>query len=166
MKNIIAIFAVALVTVTFTGCKTTEANYRAAYEKAKTKGESTIVDKEVYDQIAKEEAPSDMNVGGVTFPARRLPVTPVDIDDLKPGTILQFNVAVGRFRQTFNAKSLARRLRENGYPDAFVAKDREGAYYVIATSKASAQEASDALSHIITLKNLGILNPFPYMIVR
>lgn len=162
MKKYSYILLLALV---LGGCKTTEANYKAAYEKAKSKGESTAIDKEVYDRIRNEEGPSVMTFGNVTFPAKGVRLSVVELPEMKTGVIDRFSVCNGRFRQTFNAKSMARRLQENGFPDAFVAKDREGAYYVICASVSNPEEAKQLLDSAIEKGN-GAVAPFPYIIVK
>lgn len=161
-RNILMVAACAA--ILFTACKTTEANYRSAYEKAKTKGESTAVDKEVYDRIRDEEGPAIMMFDGIGLPSRGLYLSPVELDSIT-GSIGKFNIATGRFKQTFNAKSMARRLRDNSYTNAFVAKDREGYYYVIAATADSASEASEILNSV-KKKGNGSVAPFPYIIIK
>lgn len=139
--------------LSLTGCKTTEANYRSAYEKAKSKGESSAVDKEVYENITREDQPTVMTFDNVSFPAKGIYMVGVDIPGLTPSVFEKFNVVAAKFKQLFNAKSMAKRLRENGFVNAFVAKDRDDTYYVVAATCRDATEASEKL---ISLKGTGI----------
>lgn len=157
------ILAVVLALTAFTGCKTTEANYRAAYDKAKTKGESEAVDREVYNLIAKEELPDTLTYGNVKLPVKRLLIFDGGIPDQEKATINRFNVVTAKFRQTFNARSMAARLKENGFKNAFVARDRENNYYVVAASVNEAEEAEKILSDLRT-KQVGAVAPFPYIV--
>ena len=163
MRGII-VLTIFLLTLVLTGCKTSEANYRAAYEKAKTRGESEAVDREVYDKIAQEQGPSPMTFGSVTIPGKKMYMSVMPTEDVAPGTVRSFSVVAARFKQLFNARSVAKRLKEMGFNDAFITKDREDYYYAVASSVGSALEALDVMNR---LKESGLAMPetFPYVIV-
>lgn len=164
MKKMLLFTAVAAA-VMMAGCKTTEANYRAAYEKAKAKGQSTAVDAEVYEQIAKEEGPATLTFGEVSFPGRGQWLLAVDLSDVPAGKVKKFSVVNGKFRQQFNARSMTKRLREAGFDSAFVARDRETNYYSVAASVDNATEAAVILDSL-KIKGKGAIAPFPYIIVK
>lgn len=165
MKPLRLLLSICAGAILLTGCKTTEANYRAAYEKAKQQGESTAVDREVYENIAREQGPVLATVDGVELPVRSLPLQPVVLDNIDGGKLQRFNVVTARFRQTFNAKSMARKLREAGFENAFVAKDRDDAYYVVAATASTAAEAHQLLDKIKSV-SIGAVAPFPFVILK
>lgn len=116
--------------VVLTGCRTSEANYRAAYEQAVAgREEESGIDRTVYDRIRQEAVVSNRVVeGGDTVAVRRERIKPVDTDG---GVSLQdAYVVVAQFKQLFNARSLCRRLKDSGYPDAVLLSTREPLYYV------------------------------------
>lgn len=155
----------AMIMLALTGCKTSEANYRAAYEKAKNKGQSEAVDPEVYQKIAQEEGPATLTVGGISFPGRAMYLSSVPVENVPNGKIDKYSVTTAKFKQTFNARMMAKRLAENGFADAFVTRDRDDNYYVIAMSTDNLDEALQALDKLKGLQ-VGANAPFPYVIVR
>jgi len=113
----------------FTGCRTSEANYRAAYEQAVAgrKDESGI-DSTVYDRIRREAVTVSRVYDGDTVNIRRERVKlvePADGDRLQEAYVI-----VAQFKQLFNARSLCKRLKENGYPEATLLSTREPLYYI------------------------------------
>lgn len=165
MKHFIAIAVGTACLALLAGCKTTEANYRAAYEKAKQQGQSTAVEQEVYDNIAREQGPATSTVDGVQLPLFSTPLQPVELADIKPGTLDKFNIVTARFRQTFNAKSMARRLHQAGFTNAFVAKDRDDGYFVVACTAATARQAAEELNKL-KATHTGAVAPFPYVVMK
>ena len=164
MKHLITL--AVIIGFMLSSCKTTEANYKKAYEMAKTKGESEAVDPEVYAQIYREAAPDTIVVDNVSFPGKSLYLRPVAAQGLEAGTVGKYNVAAATFKQLFNAKDMALRLRRDGYDHAFVAVDRDENYYVIAFSTLSASDAGEVLHRLNLAEHIAISNPFPYIIIR
>lgn len=158
-------FLTAILVLALSGCKTSEANYRAAYEKAKNKGQSEAVDPSVYEKIAQEEAPATLVFGDITFPGRDMYLTTVAENNVPTGKIEKFSVVTGRFKQTFNARMMAKRLEDNGFEQPFVARDRENYYYVVAGSYDTAGDAAATLGRLLGLQ-VGAVHPFPYVIVH
>lgn len=145
-------------------CKTSEANYRAAYEKAKDKGRSDAVEAEVYQQIEREQQPSELTFGSVSFPARYMNLTTADINKENIGKVEKFSVVMASFRQAFNASSMAARLRDMGFEKAFVAIDRDGSYFVVAVSTSESETAAQSLTRALGMPT-GARAPFPYVAV-
>lgn len=132
MKKILIIIAV-IAMVGFSSCRTNEANYKAAYEKAKEKQMDTGDDLTTQG-LKNELLPKDMVLGSVALPVRTeaLGVTKEgggDADDLK-----LYNVVAASFRQRFNAVSMTQRLGLLGYEHPFVVHNRSGQYYVVVGS--------------------------------
>lgn len=146
MKKLLIIMAAALM---LAACKTTEANYRAAYEK-------TIAGRQGRDSL--ENTIYGANRRGM---GTRLAIAGADSADVKTqrvrvteggGGVTEwlhpYNVAVGQMKQSFNALSLRERLADAGYPRAFVVETSEPFYYIIVESydtEAKAVHAAAAL---------------------
>ncbi len=159
MKHLLlAILALGLLA----GCKTTEANYRSAYDRAVAGRDSamafeqTIYGKHRRNVITREVVAST----GDTVTMRAMMVVPAkgyeDVE-LKP-----YNVVVGEFKQLFNASSMCTRLRQGGYAGAFVVKNKEPYHYVILSTHNSAEEAVKALKSIKKLP-VATKEPCPYV---
>ncbi len=98
MKKIISIVGI-LTALTFTACKTTEANYRAAYEIAKEK-QLDGGDETVSEGLRNELQPKPQKIGNDTLPVRMFPVGYTKDGGLESNAGLKrYNVAVARFRQ-------------------------------------------------------------------
>ena len=130
MKKLLYIM---VMTAALTGCRTTEANYRAAYEKAKNhRNEWNGIDGTVYDAIRREAAPARMTIDGVSIPAKTVRVKAEDTrETVKKGG--RYLIAA-QFKQIFNARSMRDRLKTMGWPDATILSTAEPLYYVAASA--------------------------------
>lgn len=162
MKKLILI--IALVAVILPACKTTEANYRAAYEIAKQK-EKAGIDSTVYAKIRQEARPHQVVVGGDTIAMKAEYVTLVPDMDQNSDLFLQYNVVTGQFKQLFTAKDMRKRLINNGFADAIVIQTREPLYYVVAVSVATPAEAAEALKKVRE-SSFPTRDPFPWILKR
>lgn len=169
MKRIIAKIALATAVVAgsmmLTGCKTTEANYRAAYELAKNKGTSDAVDADVYQAIEKESQPQTQIVGGDSIGMRREYLAVAKGDKIPDGKIMKYNVAVGQFKQIFNARMMCQRLIGMGYAEACVLKTREQEYVVIAAATDDREALTGLFEKVKGEKGLALRAPFPYVVI-
>ena len=164
MKKIISIVGI-LTALTFTACKTTEANYRAAYEIAKEK-QLDGGDETVSEGLRNELQPKPQKIGNDTLPVRMFPVGYTKDGGLESNAGLKrYNVAVARFRQLFNAKSMRERLINEGFPDAIVVHDREMTYYVIAGSTSDPNEVKPVYNRVKDATGFKCTEPFPYVII-
>ncbi|MBD5267914.1 MAG: hypothetical protein HDS41_07070 [Bacteroides sp.] len=146
------------------GCKTTEANYRAAYEVAKEKSaDKSPVDGTVYDQMRREAIDSRLIVSGDSLPMLTVQVATVP-EYSTPESVKQYSVVVNQFKQVFNAKSQVARLRESGYPGALLVVTAEPLYYVVAESVATPDEAAAAFKKVMEDKNIVKKSPFPWIL--
>ena len=160
----IAMIIVAAFAVTITSCKTTEANYRAAYEAAKQKtAESRGIEGTIYEKIRNEAIDSRLIVEGDSIPMMTVNVK-IAASTTTPDIVKRYSVVVNQFKQIFNAKSQMSRLRENGYPDAFVLETAEPLYYVVATTTDDGQEAKKAYTNIRKDKLVVLRQPFPWIL--
>lgn len=153
---------IIFLSVIFTSCKTTEANYRKAYEAAKEKqfdgGDSTVT-----ENLKNNSLPKDLIIKGVTLPIRTEPLGMTKDGGATKETFKVYNVAVASFKQLFNAQSMRKRLTELGY-SSFLLHNRDLTYYVIAGSTQSPQEALDILNKIKQEKSIVTRTPFPYVL--
>ena len=103
MKKTFLLLAIA--TLSLTACKTTEANYRAAYEMALQKDKEGI-DEETYALIKQEEAPQEIGSEGDKLRVITQSVVVTKNAGNDDASIRRYNVAIGSFRQVFNAKAM------------------------------------------------------------
>ncbi len=114
------------------GCKTTEANYKAAYEAAAAQRQSQA---DAADDFLNRP---DSTVVRTMFLS---PVKLADDDVVTPASTPKYCVVVNRFKQVFNARALCRRLRGEGYADAFVVGNTDDEYFVAAFGAGTQEEA-------------------------
>lgn len=130
-------------------CKTSEANYRAAYEKAIAGRDSlTALENTIYGRHRRNTTSSLAVVDNDTVEmiATRVRVTEGGggiNENLGP-----YSVVVGQFKQLVNAKSLRERLVDAGYPKAFVVETAEPYYYVLLNSYSTQAEAVKACTRV------------------
>lgn len=147
------------------GCKTTEANYKAAYETAAAhqRERTGNVDSPELTQRG-ALTPSPTTIDGVTLPLATTWITSVKEKDVAPySSVKKYNVAVARFRQIFNARQMLTRLKADGYPDAFVVKTAE-AYFVATETTSKADSAYIGLEKVKADSSLSLRTPFPFIL--
>ena len=143
-------------------CKTSEDNYRKAYQAAVEKQNEAYTGEEV-SLMAREEAIPRTLFRGDSIPMKGLHVNTVKLDP--PVEVARrYNVVVACFKQQFNAKSVLSRLREAGYPDGRLLIDRDQTYYVAPVSTDSLAEAVDALRRFQSSSPVPVRSPFPYIL--
>lgn len=154
----------AALAVIATGCKTNEANYRAAYEVAKSK--QTQGEGDEATRLQQYSLPREQTIDGVTLPVRTETVGyPADGGATRQN-VKTYSVVVGQFRQIFNARQMRQRLMDNGYPDAVIVSNREPVYYVIARSCDTPAQAAEALAQIKADTSITLRAPLPYILKR
>lgn len=164
MRLLLLASCAAALLMAATGCKTTEANYRAAYEMAKEKSmDKSPVDGTIYEQMRREAIDSRLIVGGDSIPTVTAQVTVVP-GYSTPDTVKPYSVVVNQFKQIFNAKSQVERLRAAGYPDALLVKTAEPLYYVVAAGAATPEEIAVAFKKVIDDKSIVKKTPFPWVL--
>jgi len=149
------------------GCKTSEANYRAAYEKAvagRDKADET--ENSVYDANRRSIDSRQIIVGGDTVEARVDRVVVTLNGGGLPENLKAYSVVVGRFKQEFNAKSMRNRLVQAGFHNTFVVNNAEPYYYVVLSSHTTQAEAVKALKDIPTSFPAVMKSPLPYILYR
>lgn len=149
----------------FSACKTTEENYRKAYEAAAIQQrESSGVDSTIYGRIRNSAVRSMLTVGTDSLPLRKEYVGYTDGGGSSRDNVLRYCVVVGQFRQVFNARQMRQRLIDNGYPEAMIVHTREPLYYVVAASVSTPEEALQAWRRVTSDKNLVLRDPMPFIL--
>lgn len=166
--NIIISAALSLVIAAVgTGCKTTEQNYRNAYEIAKAKSdESSGIENTIYDKIRREAVASRLvTARGDSLPTMTVGVQCTPGGFSTPDSVKQYSLAVAQFKQVFNAKSLASRLRSGSWPNAMVLQTAEPLYYVIVSTSADVSEIAEDYKRLMSEKPLAMKEPYPWILM-
>ncbi len=160
LATIIAIGSIAL----FYSCKTTEANYRAAYERTIANRDSANgYESAIYGRG--RSIGSQIIVGsGDTIESRSNRVTITPNGGGENITLRHYNVVVGQFKQVFNARSMRKRLVDAGYTDALVVQTSEPYYYVILSTHEVRQKAVEALQAIPEDFPVKLREPLPFIL--
>lgn len=160
------LFAFIIVSIALVSCKTTEANYRAAYDKAVAARSDDDSDAEsFYGDASRQLEQRFMMAGNDTVPVSVKMVTPVAEDGKAAAqTSHRFMIVVGQFKQKFNALSLKKRVAAAGYPDAFVVQTSEPYFYVVARSCETITEAAAALKDVKEKAPVAMKAPVPFIL--
>lgn len=148
----------------FVGCKTSEDNYRRAYETATERQNAAYTSDEVGLMAAEEAIPRSVYKGD-SIPLRGLWVNTVK---LGPTTqrARRYNVVIGRYRQKFTAMSMLDRFRENGYEDALLLTDKDQAFYIAPVSTDTLDIAVAAWKELSKSSPVPLQSPYPYIMKR
>ena len=159
------IFIVLMLAGILTGCKPTEANYKAAYDIAKQKKEQSNDDVPQGSSLQKYDMHKQTVISGDKFMILRTYVTPVDEGVITRESLKRYNVVVGQFKQIFNAKQMRKRLNENGYPDAGILKIRNQDYLVISNQSSTTEDLKKDLNKVESDSLLTLRDPLPFVLV-
>ena len=154
-----AFLLLAIATLSLTACKTTEANYRAAYEMALQKDKEGI-DEETYALIKQEEAPQEIGSEGDKLRVITQSVVVTKNAGNDDASIRRYNVAIGSFRQVFNAKAMRGRIVDKGY-DVFIVETSEPTYYVIAAACDTIEQAKEVIARLQADESIILRHPYP-----
>lgn len=166
IKIVLLMFAVGLTGSGLFGCKTSEKNYREAYEKVMQKRNEGVDSAQAAAIELENSVPVSDAGDGVKLPMRSefVMITP-DGGGMRE-SLKVFSVVVGVFRQKFNAVSMRERLVENGYPGAFVVNTSGKEYFVIASSTDSASDAREMLDKVSADSSMVLRSPLPWVLRR
>ncbi len=147
------------------GCKTSESNYRQAYETAVQKNrESSGVDSTIYARIRNSAKTSDLVAAGDTMPMRTEYIGYTEDGGSSRESIGQYNVVVGQFKQVFNARQMRARLQGGGYDSAFIVHTREPLYYVCTAACKTPDEAAAAFGRVKSDRSIVLRAPMPFIL--
>ncbi len=149
-------------------CKTTEANYRAAYEATKSARDAADTDDGLDDNTRRMLAKNSRN---------RLAKHVVGSDTLSVSTLFikldegqaverlpQFSVVANAFSQVFNARALCSRLKEAGFENAYIFHTATPDYYVAAGGSDDISDIPEILRRLDAAGNPGSRAGFPAII--
>lgn len=159
--------AVLLAAVAAGGCKTSEANYRAAYERAVANRDSrTALDSTIYGSQRHSLDTRVLTLGDSTFDVRTQRVSVTEDGGGLREYLKPYNVVVGQFKQLFNAQSMRNRLAYSGYPRAFIVQTAEPYYYIVLSSHDTDTEAAHAISELRAVSDFPVVmrSPLPYIL--
>lgn len=144
-------------------CKTSESNYRAAYEKTMAAREDSQ-DETIYNAHRRNLASQAVISGGDTIPVVIERVSVVVRDGEAKPEVKAYNVVAGRFKQKFNAFSLRDRLVDAGYSEALVVQTAEPYYYIITSTFDSPKDAQAALEQLKSDAPVNMTDPIPFIL--
>lgn len=153
----------ALAATALFGCKTTEENYRRAYEAVKQK-ETDGLEGTIFNRYRERAVEANTIYGSDTLRYVRESVR-VTLDQGVPQERMKrYNIVVGQFKQLFHAKSMRDRFVEAGYPAAFIVQTGEPLYYVVAFTTEQPQEAATQLQKLQTSSPIRLADPCPWIL--
>ena len=162
MRNILVVAALAaLMSLAMVSCKTNEKNYRAAYEVAKA-SKDVAVDEATEQRIEAEKHGQITAVNGDSVKIMNEHVVLVDADSLV-SQMPPVGVAVGSFKQVFNARMFKKRLVAKDYK-AYLLENKEKQFFVMIQGFVTVAEAAEFIAN--KDKNIPFAIPLePFIIV-
>lgn len=164
LKSLNTLCAVAIVCVAVS-CKTTEANYRAAYERAIEGKNANDTDSVGITPIRQEVKTIMKNIDGADLPTISRFVNITENGGGINESIKRYCVVSGQFKQVFNARSMRERLVENGYPGAFVVQADDRYFLVVAGSFHDAKQARELYDKLKADDALKLKSPMPLVLL-
>lgn len=165
MRKLIALSLLTLLAAT--SCRTTEANYRAAYEATKASQAATLSDdgldentrrllnlnnkQHQYIQIVGSDT---LNITNVFATLEEGPMTSAP----------EFAVVANAFSQIFNAKALLKRLQDAGFANAYIFKSATPDYYVAAGGSDNVADIPAIRDALAKAGNPGSRKGFPSIV--
>ncbi len=149
----------AVVLFIFASCKTSEVNYRAAYDIAKQKSMEGV-DADTYEKMQQESMPKKVVSGGDTLRMMRASVNVAKYEGNEDVALKRYNVVVAQFKQIFNAKAMMGRLKNQGY-NAIVLQNPDLLYYVVAGSLDNKGEAVELIKKLTNDESIVLREPYP-----
>lgn len=154
-----------LVLIGLSACKTTEENYRQAYEAAaRQQQESTGLDSTIYGRIRNSAISSYLVVGTDSLPVRKEYIGYTENGGATRENVKRFNIVVGQFKQVFNARQMRQRLIDNGYDSAMIVHTREPLYYVVSATTSTPENALKEWNRVKHDRNIVLKSPLPFIL--
>lgn len=168
MKHtLLLILAAAMISAILAGCKTSEANYRAAYEKAvASRADRDSLEQTIYGRHRLGMGSKMAFADGDSAVVKTQRVRVTDGGGGVREWLKAYNVVAGQMKQRFNALSLRERLADNGFPRAFVVETAEPYYYIIVDAYPSEAEAVKACADLRRRTDLPVAMrpPLPFVL--
>lgn len=122
------IFITAILLISSFSCKTTESNYREAYQIAISNNKANETDSNIESQISQKRITPVTENSDNDIVIKREFVTVVDGER---SLLNSYNVVVAEFTQQFNAKSFSNRLISQHQTSSYVLKNNKNKYFTI-----------------------------------
>ena len=146
-----------------TSCHSTEANYKAAYDKAMEKHQDGV-GKEAFDRIQAEARKYTTVINGDSVRLLHMQVN-VTLDSASVAR--RYNVVVASFKQQFNAQTMRDRLRkEEGFPSYLLFGGPDRKYFVVVKGFDEVDVAAAFLKSLPTHMKMQVLEPIPWILER
>ncbi len=163
MKKLFYFIVVLAFLAGVVSCKTTEANYKAAYEIAKKKKTETgdsLIDR----SLANSTNPKQMVIQGVRLPIYTEYVGLTKGEFAEGYEIKKYCVVVGKFTQLFNARQMRKRMIDCGYDEACLLQNRTNQFYVSVATTADPMQADSLLQSVRSDTAIVLRDPYPYIL--
>lgn len=146
-------------------CKTTEANYKAAYETTVAHQREKAAGDHEGMTVAGAPNPAATQIGnGITVPMTTAWIGYSKEEGVADrDTVQKYNIVVARFRQIFNARQMQARLRQSGYPEALILRTTD-AYFVATATTAQPDSAAKDLDRVAADSTLRLRPPYPFVL--
>ncbi len=166
LTRAIILAAAALVAAgAFTACRTTEANYRAAYEKAvAARDEGTDIDSTVYGRVRRRADVRTVDTPSGPVELRRQDVAVTEGQDFGQDALARYGVVAAQFKQRFNAESLRSRMAAAGFDSTIVVETAEPLYYVVVASYPHIDQAIAGLETLRASSPVALREPCPFIL--
>lgn len=169
MKSLKAFAIIALALVGFASCKTSEANYRAAYEATRAAQAAVDSDDDGLDENTRRLLAKNSRQKHATHIVGNDTIQYVTIfgrlsDNQSVGQLPQFSVVSNAFSQIFNAQALCKRLKEAGFDNAYIFYTSTPDYYVAAGGSDDISDIPAIMKALEKAGNPGSRKGFPAVI--
>lgn len=169
MKKLASIIVLAVAAVAAAGlatsCKTTEENYRKAYEKAvAARDEGTDIDSTVYGQVRRQADVRTVDTPSGPVELRRQDVAVTEGQDFGQDALARYGVVAAQFKQRFNAESMRSRMAAAGFDSALVVETAEPLYYVVVASHPHIDQAIATLETLRASTPVALREPCPFIL--
>lgn len=152
--------------VSVSGCKTTEANYRSAYETAlrhQQERQDAGVPEGVELRNTGALEPKPVEIDGVTLPMVTAWVLTADKAVAPLDSLGKFTVVVAQFKQVFNASQMKKRLSDNPCYSPLLLKLSDGSYLVGVNTTDDPVVAMREYEKVKADSSVFLKSPFPFV---
>ena len=149
-----------------TGCKTTEQDYKRAYDRTINTNDSTRTEfsETIYGRYCRAVRDEQLKLGNDTIDTRIVDVSVTNEEGVDKSQMKRYCVVAAEFKQIFNARSMRDRLIEQGYTGAFIVETAEPFYYTIAGSFDDLSEATELIAKLRKQDTIKFKSPAPYVL--
>jgi len=161
------LIVIALAATLLSSCRTTEENYRTAYEATKASQAVAATDDGLDDNtrrmlnLDKKQHQSVQIVGSDTLAISNVFAV---LEEGPVKKLPQYSVVANAFSQLFNAQALLKRLRDAGFEKAYIFKTPAPDYYVAAGGSDNIADIPAIRAALAAAGNPGSRSGFPAIV--